>query len=299
MIRITATPEAFAIFNEFDRHGVLLGLPRLSLERNPSYKWRLLDVFVRRAGSTYRGLINGITRELGLNVIKAMTIVPLKDANGDPLLTSPAVVFEDTKCILYSDFDAGTILQTIDRFEITGIAWTLQDLAEVINATGYYVATLTDAAESQKRSMTIFNQSSVTEIPSEDISGAGSRIVLENLNLVPGTVTVRSPNLTRLVPTEPEVVRPGDYTVNHKEGLILARGAPAPGSFIKYSYRDDEFTAEASPVILHNLQSDDFKAKMFEQTLDDDGETSNGLPTALGATIINELLSVFPSNWGT
>lgn len=297
MTRTIATPVAHAVFNEFDRHGVLLGLIRLDLERNIGYKLRLLNVMVRRAGSTYRGLINGITRELGLDIVETMTIVPLKN-NDIPLLTSPAVVFEDTRCILYSDFAEKTILQSIDRYEITGEAWTLQDLANVINATGYFVATLTSNALSQKRSMTIFNQSSVIEIPSEDISGAGSRIVLNNTNLIPGTVTVRSPNLIRLVATEVDIIRSGDYIVNHTEGLILALGAPAFGSFIKYSYRNDEFVAESSPVILYNLQSDDFKTKMFEQILDSDGVASNGLPTVLGADIINELLSVFPSSYG-
>jgi len=298
MARISAVPESHQVFNEFDRHGVLLGLIRLEAERNPAYKKRLLDVFVRRAGSTYRGLINGITRELGLEIEDTMTIVPLKNSNDDPLLPSPAVVFEETKCILYSDFGQRTILQTIERFDREGGSWTLEELRNTINGTGFFVATLTGLIPANKRSMTIFNQSSVVQIPVEQISGAGSRIVLANNNLIPGTVTVRSPNLTRLVNTEIELERPGDYTINHKEGLILARAAPASGSFVKYSYRNDNFVAESSPVVIHNLQSDDFKTKMFEQITGDDGVDSNGLPTALGADVINELMSVFPANWG-
>lgn len=298
MTRISAIPKPWMIFNEFDRHGILLGLLRIDQERNAKYKQRLLDVFVNRAGSTHRGLINGITRELGLTIIDTMTIMPLKDGNGVSLLPSPAIVFENTKCYLYRDFAKDDILLTIDRYERAGGAWTLEELRDVINTTGYFVATLTDDAEGQKRAMTIFDQSSMIEVPAEDITGAGSRIILNNINLVPGTITVRSGNLTRLVATEIEIIRSGDYTINHAEGVILARGAPAAGSIVKYSFRNDDFVAESSPVILHNLQSDDFKTKMFEQVTSDDGEDSNGLPTVLGADIINELLSVYPSNFG-
>lgn len=298
MARIEATQTPHQVFNEFDRHGLILNLPRLRGERNTDYKWRLFDVFVNRASSTYRGLINGITRELGLKIIDTVSIQPLLDSNGDTLVPAPAVVFQDTKCYVYSDFCTGIIDVTLDRFDRTDGAWTLQELVDQLNGTGYLLATLLEDAEPQKRSMTIFNQSTVGIVPSEEISGAGSVIVLENRNLIPGTVSVRSDNLTRLVQNETDLRRPGDYLIKHKEGLILARGAPAPGSFVRYSYRDDSFVAESSPVILHNIQSDDFRTKMFERVCDDQGEECNGLPNVFGADIINELMSVFPANWG-
>lgn len=298
MVRITATPEPYQIFNEFDRHGILLGLARLKREKNPAYKQRLLDVFVRRGGSSYKGLINAISRELGLTIENALTIVPLKDGDGNTLLTSPAIVFKGTKCYLYSDYGNDTVLMTIDRYEYNSGAFTLTDLVNMINGTGYFVATLTGLVPGSNRSMTIFEQASVVEVPVEELSGAGSKIVLANTNLIPGTVTVRSPNLIRQVNTELELVRAGDYVVKYKEGLLISRAAPAPGSFIKYSYRNDNFVVETSPVIIHNLQSDDFKQKMFEQVVGDNGQTANGSPTAMGADIINELMSVFPAGYG-
>lgn len=298
MVRTTGTPTAYSVYNELDRHGLLLGLPRLEQEKNAAYKRRLMDVFVHRASSTYQGLINGITRELGLSIIDTMSISPVVDSNGDPLLTSPAVVFQDTKCTLYSDYQNGTVLLDIDRYEPTGGSWTLGELRDTINNTGYFTASLETSAEAKKRSMTIFNQSSVVIVPAEELSGAGAVIVLENRNLLPGTVTVESDNLVRRVSSEANLRLPGDYTVNHTEGMIVALGAPAPGSFVRYSYRDDSFIAQSSPVILHNLQSDDFKTKMFEQVTNEDGDVSNGLPTILGADIINELMSVYPANWG-
>lgn len=297
MTRITATPQPHLIFNEFDRHGILLNLPRIEEEKNAEYKRRLLDVFVNRASSTPQGLINAVTRELGLSIDEVVRIVPRVDSNGDTLLPYPAVEFWETKCILYNNYKNNDILVSLDRFSQTGGAWTITQLITAINNTGYFTATLIGGADGSKRSMTIFNQSSVIDILDEDISGAGTVTVLENRNLLEGTVSVQADNLTRRVSSESAVVRSGDYYVKLKEGMLISRTAPAPGSFIKYTYRNDNFVAKASPVIIHNLQDTDFKNQMFEDTGSDD-DVHYGAPTPLGADIINELMSVYPANWG-
>lgn len=55
-----------AFFNKFDDFGYAMGLARLPGEKNPAYRERIKDVRVHRASTTYAGLMNGITRELGL-----------------------------------------------------------------------------------------------------------------------------------------------------------------------------------------------------------------------------------------
>lgn len=291
----TLTPEQHPIFNEFDQHGLLLGLSRLENEKNAKYKQRLMDVMVHRAGSSYQGLINGITRELGLKIVDVMLIEPVLDINGDPLVPNPGVVFQETKCTLYNDFTTDDVLLVIDRFEPLGGSFTLATLADTINATGYYTATLLYDANENARSMTIFNQTSIGIVPSEDISGKGLRVRLDNVNLIPGTISVTSPNLI-IRKSSPNNLGQGEYYVDEVSGTVFTNQVPADGSLIRYKYRNDSFVVQASPVILHNLQSADFKTKMFEQI--GNGEPVNGLPTHLGADIINELLSVFPSNWG-
>jgi len=286
--RQTFTPEPHAVFNEFDSQGLLLGLPRLRLERNADYKWRLLDVFIHRASSTYQGLIFGITRELGLNVIEAVRIVP------DPSLAMPAIIFEDTLCTLYSDYENRTVVDEFDRFDVASGCYTLSELVANINATGSFTATLLDDARGEDRSMTIFNQTSIETVTEEELSGKGARVKLEQENLIPGTIGITSSNLTERVYSELELNSPGRYYIDLEAGLILTTTAPEPGAIIRYQWRNDDFVVEASPVIIHNLQSDNFKSKMFEQI---DG--SYGRPTNLGADIINELLTVFPSSWGT
>jgi hypothetical protein len=64
---IVSTPEVHSIWNYFDEFGLLLGLPRIPGEKNVKYKERLQDVYVNPANSTYSGLMNGISRELGIH----------------------------------------------------------------------------------------------------------------------------------------------------------------------------------------------------------------------------------------
>lgn len=298
MASITVTPVEHKVFNELDSQGTLLGLPRLSEEKNPVYKRRLLDVFVNRADSTQRGLINGITRELGLSIQDVMQIDNVVDGDGNTVLTMPAVVFDETKCILYSDFANAIILSTIDRFEESDEGWTLTQLAVLINATGYFTATLLAGAIGNQRSMTIFNQSTIQFQLVEDISGSGSRVKLEYANLIPDTVSINSVNLITRVDTEAEVLAIGNYYIDLANGILVTYTVPEPGATIRYQFRLDTYKVQNSPIVLHNLQSDDFKTKMFTQTEDEDGTEVNGQPTALGADIVNELLSVYPSNWG-
>lgn len=298
MTKIVATPSQHQVFNEFDKHGLLLGLSRLPGEKNAAYKRRLMDVFVHRANATYEGLINGITRELGLEISKSFKVEPVKDSNGDPLAINPAVIFEETKCYLYEDYANSVLLDTIDRFDLDGDAFTIGNLISEINNSGKYTATSLNTEDTNSRSMTIFNQRSVIQILAEDFSSAAGQYKLEFNNLIPQTASVISNNLTRRVSSQSEIVTSGDYYIDLTYGIIYMYGQASGGSIIRYQYRDDNFIVRTSPVIIHNLQSADFKTKMFEQLLDEDGNFVNGSPTALGADLINEILSVFPSGYG-
>ena len=55
------------IWNAFDEFGLLLGVERLFGERNAAFKERILDVFRKPGNSTKQGLLNAISRELGLD----------------------------------------------------------------------------------------------------------------------------------------------------------------------------------------------------------------------------------------
>ncbi|MGV7000386.1 low copy number virion structural protein [Priestia megaterium] len=60
------TPVDYHIWNTFDEFGLLLGVERLHLENNQSFKDRILDVFRYPSGTHDIGLTNGIARELNM-----------------------------------------------------------------------------------------------------------------------------------------------------------------------------------------------------------------------------------------
>ena len=292
MATFNLTPAEHQVFNHFDRFGLLLGLPRLESERNPEYKQRLMDVFVNRSNSSYRGLINGITRELGLKLYQPLKISRNSSAH-------PVIKFLDTKVYIYSDYSLGDtgLVATFDRFEYKDGAYTIDQLVSKINSTGLFLITA-DSDYSSKRSMTIFNQSNLSLVANEDINRAGGSIKLSNSNLIPNSITIRSPNLTERVSSQTLLRKRGQYFIDPVAGILFTTEAPSAGSAIRYQYINDNYTVTASPVIIHDLQSNDFKTKMFEQIQMENGEFTNGLPTELGADLINELLSVFPTAYG-
>jgi len=55
------------IWNVFDEFGLLVGIRRLSGERNAPFKERILDVFRKPGNATKSGLENAISRELGID----------------------------------------------------------------------------------------------------------------------------------------------------------------------------------------------------------------------------------------
>lgn len=55
------------VWNAFDEFGLLVDCPRLFNEKNAAYKERILDVFRKPANASKPGLINSISRNLGLD----------------------------------------------------------------------------------------------------------------------------------------------------------------------------------------------------------------------------------------
>lgn len=286
----SAQQEIFHTFNEFDRHGLLLDLVRLSGEKNKTYKRRLLDVHVKRASSAYLGLIYGITRELGFSITKALTITPVSGHS----MANPATVFQDTKCYLYSDYDNGTLVSTIDRYSKSSGAYIISELISTINATGQFTAVANSNTDSMARSMGIYNQSSIMLVPFEELARGTSKIKLDNSNLIEGSVILSSSNLTIRKTSSSEISKSNEYYVDHENGVIYTQTAPEAGASVRYMYRKDSLQAMHSPVIIHDLQSADFQTHMFYS----DDTSSNGLPTPLGGDIINELMSVHAGGWG-
>lgn len=300
MTTITATPVRHQVFNAFDEHGVLLNLKRIAGESNASYKQRLLDVFVHRASAAYKGLLNGITRELGLSYYDAMVVECDTDGSGNYLLANPSVTFEGASCILYSNADPNNevIYQEIDINDPSELSYWLGGLISTINATGYFTASLAPEADPWSRSMCIYDQSLTGNVVSESLVSSSNRIKLTFDNLITGTVSVSSSNLTDRVSSQSAVVKSGQYYIDLEHGILYTLDTPSTNSYIRYLYRTEPKTFEASPVIIGHLQRGTFREKLFERLTDEYGEEYDSIVSVFGLDVINELFSRVNLYWG-
>lgn len=298
--RVVDTPQINNTFNQFDEHGLLSNLSRIRGETNWAYKRRIINVFVNQANSTYRGLINGITRELGLELFCPIKIQPkTSSVDGRFFAADPYIKFDGVWLYLYSDLANNVLELKIDRFEPGGNCEHVYRLVNFINQhSTYFEAFLEPNIDPLTRSMTIINQSNREYIANETIVES-TKIQLKNNHLVPGTLAFSDIKaFIKEVDSSSVVTNPGDYHVDYLRGIITTNVVPVPASIVDYQYTIYPFCPLASPVILHDINNDNFKIKMFKQVLQDDGTNEHGLPTEIGVDIINELISVSPMYWG-
>lgn len=294
-IAYRAVPQATAVFNELDYHGTLLGLQRLPTERNLEYKQRLLDVYVHRANSSYTGLVNGLTRELGLQFFNPIEITVRNDF--DPTLT-PRIEFVDNTVKIWSDVLTQELEMSFQRSNETDSVYFITGLVDKINTSTVFEATLLDAAYTWKRSDTILNQSSSKLVQAQVL--LPSRInYLGNSNIEKGSLIFNNTAAFRYeVEDKSLLTYAGSYFVDYTNGVITSFSLPDTGVVLRYAFREDVFQPTASPVIVRAVHSDEFQKVMFEQTQQSNTDFSSGIPTPDGSSIINELLSVVPMYWG-
>jgi len=63
-----------SVWSFLDEIGLVLDLKRIPGERNKEYRERLYRVFTRPTDSTYQGMLNAITYELGLDFYDLISI---------------------------------------------------------------------------------------------------------------------------------------------------------------------------------------------------------------------------------
>lgn len=284
--------------NQFDELGDLVSLRRLKGETNWEYCRRIKDAMVHYANSSYRGMVHGITHELGLSIYQSIIVNPKVDGNGRFLAPDPYVRFDGPYVYLYSDYANGQLDWAIDRYEPGGNYEHVGRLVELINNTSFFEASIPTGVDYYDRSMTILNQSSRGIVSFERVQSS-DKFALNHNHIVPGSLFFSNRDqFRREVESEALVLNNGDYWVDYHSGIVKVFTIPTISDIVRYQYTEYPFRAVASQVIVHDITNENFRTKMFQQIQQDDGTYTHGMPTELGVDIINELLTVVPMYWG-
>jgi hypothetical protein len=291
------TPKARTAWNQFDEHGLLVGLTRLKGEHNWQFRRRISDALVHAANSAYQGMVYGMTRELGLSLSYPLVVNPKRSQNGSFLAPDPYILFDGVWLYLYSDYANGLLDFQIDRHRAGNNYEHLNQLVDLINTTAFFEAELTATEHQYVRSMAVLNQSNRLML-TEPVQPS-TRFKLRYPYVVPGSVYFSDLHVfaSRKIGAA-AVTNVGDFHIDYQKGIVTVYTVPSVEAFVRYQYVPYPFKPVASPVVLHDINQDNFRVKMFEQILQDDGTYEHGLPTELGVDVINELMSVKPMYWG-
>jgi hypothetical protein len=297
-------PAAKNIANAFDYFGMLMGLLRIPGEKNVAYRKRLWDVYVHRAGPTEQGLINGITRELGLKQFDALTISYIGSTSN-----SPRVIVRDVQIELYSNWNlvdeaiSPNVLDgtAIDTFTRSSDAYYVGGLIEEINNSTNFRASIINGVSDKALSACLIDQDSRKWVEAELLKPF-YRNTLDHRNIIPGTLTFSSEGMNVFMSqksTEDLVVAPGDYYIDYDNSILISYTPPSEEIICRYMCDELPLTLTASPVILHEFGSSYFRSKVFEQILQPDGTYVDGLPLDAAIKYINELMAAKGMLWGT
>lgn len=165
----TFIPKPTVIRGPLDEQGSLLNLDRISGENLVDYSKRLRDTFTNRASSTYEGLVNGINRELGLD-LKDLIKIDLKHL-GEGDTSVPGIIVDPTKITVNINYS-----NLIDGVDVIAIGTKLTDNTQAWTPEYLRGYNLNVAGESYR-----ILDNTVTEVTIEgDLSGlVGETYVIE------------------------------------------------------------------------------------------------------------------------
>lgn len=293
-----------SVWGPLDEIGLLLDLKRLPGERNHDYRKRLFRVFTRRTDSTYDGLLNGITYELGLEFEDVLTLTFTGSSD-----LQPRVTVQDGILTLYSDYtneDDYTVIQIDNEPQLNlreDGANELSELVALINSTGSFTAALVEDPPPVNWSYCLVNFDTNVWVNDEKVPSS-TRFTLENAPLNEGMFYFGEPKVfKRLRVSEDALTQPGDFYINTTTGEVVTTSLPSGEGTVRYQYRDLPKTLEASPVSIGYIGSRDLQRYFFTQLevrlFDTPLERFiNNIPNDEGVEIINELFRASKNYWG-
>jgi len=275
-----------------DNLGLLLDLPRLPEEDNASYRARIEGVFARPGSSTYSGLANAIGRELGLIPKEALTITC---TSADPT-ANPQIILANQTLNLYvrpGVLEARWFLRTTS-------VQTIAALAENINATTNFTATVSSQCSGNELSLGLQQQNSQNWVIDEIVPPSVA-FHLRHAPVVPGTVVFEEELVFQRYNTS--LAKPGDFSLDPATGLVRTVLLPNGISRVAYIYQQNTITLLHSPLGFLNLNSQEARQWFFTTLPKDVWSTpleslSPALPHPFMQRIIDELIKNCPTQWG-
>ena len=310
----SAKPQQLQATAPIDLIGELINLHRLPGEDLKSFKTRVLDVYIHPANSTYTGLYNGISRELGISNYSQGLIIDVKRNPGNmgaPLDEQAYVKMNSKRIEFYSSNTNGTVF--IDTHSRDGGGYYIHELISTLDAvvnSPFEIATwgagaagidwakvsyllrynssklITKTPLRQGRLHTFYNEIEhgnwITHINFPPSSGITQR-VYQLEDLVSGTYYLD--NIARVVHTHDYV--DGHVSIKYQKfPMVLPLGEVNIHSFADTTFMD---TISHQQELTHSTSAIDALEGL---------PTVNELPSVEGAAYINELLSVVPMYWG-
>jgi len=307
-----------SVWGPLDEMGLTLDLQRLPGEDNPDYRSRLYRVFTRPTDSTYQGLLNAITYELGLDFYDLMSIEFVGGPTDVGLQVGetpqPRVTLKDGVLTLYGHYvndDENMIVQIDNKPQINMRKLEYVDPEELlaaIDATGIFGATdiAIEGVGAEPRvdwSYTLAALDTNVWIVDEVVPSS-TRFTLANSPINEGMFFFGERKIFKTLKlSESAMSQPGDFYVDIATGEVVTTSLPSGTGRVRYQYRNLPINLEASPVSLGYIGSTEMQRYFFTQLelnlFDNPLERFiNNIPTLEGTEIINELYRASNNYWG-
>ena len=292
------------IGNSADHFGGLLSLPRLSGETNTEYIARIRDVMSNPANSTYKGLLNGITRDLGLEREPAIRVT----AKASPAGGADKIRFyiDEKEAIIYTEWvpitlqESGIVPTVEIQTELDDM--TIGKLVDWINTSGNYEAEAIGDTSKAASHLAIGDSRFLykDQIPGQEI------MTLRYENIIPDSLAFPpQEELSIELEEGSALTMKGQYYVDYSAGRIFAHTPPPEDVEFTYTVNSKDFLLTWFPVKITSFTSEGGQNLFFNQ-VEREFYTSeitryvNGLPTNEAYGIMRKILTAgkFPQFWG-
>lgn len=289
----TYTPVQMDIPTGLDEVGYRVGVRRLPHETPGSYRMRLLGYSRDPATPDEAWFRRSLSNLLGQLSINVLDIDLELDVNGDPVATDPRIEISANKMYLWDDYGNDSLVLECD---LLGAERYLVDLKAAIDGLGANFTTGSLDSDYD------YYLSKHLRVSNTDGWVQGELLTRTKVHKLQHPYTVDIfPSFASIFNNEEatlgDVDEMGDYYIDRRNGVIN-NYEPMAG-VVSYSYWDFPFRVWHDPVRVVSPNDTDFDELTQQLVRGELGQDEpGGAPNDFGASYYNELLGVFPLEWG-